>query len=100
IPDFHVTGVQTCALPIWEFGSFSEALDEFFSSEETDAEEAKPKTALERRREMQERSIQEFREREQELARLGEKIYERYGEVEARSEERRGGKICGARIEQ
>lgn len=66
-----------------EFGSFSEALDEFFSSEETDAEEAKPKTALERRREMQERSIQEFREREQELARLGEKIYERYGEVEA-----------------
>jgi len=66
-----------------EFGSFSEALDEFFSSEEADAEEAKPKTALERRREMQERSIQEFREREQELARLGEKIYERYGEVEA-----------------
>lgn len=66
-----------------EFGSFSEALDEFFTSEEADAEEAKPKTALERRREMQERSIQEFREREQELARLGEKIYERYGEVEA-----------------
>src|SRR5690606_40024935 len=22
IRDFHVTGVQTCALPIWEFGSF------------------------------------------------------------------------------
>ena len=66
-----------------EFGSFSEALDEFFSSKEAEAEEAKPKTALERRREMQERSIQEFRERERELARLGEKVYERYGEVEA-----------------
>lgn len=66
-----------------EFGSFSEALDEFFSIEEVEADGAKPKTALERRREMQERSIQEFRERERELARLGEKIYERYGEVEA-----------------
>jgi len=66
-----------------EFGSFSEALDEFFAIEEAKAEGAKPKTALERRREMQERSIQEFRDKERELARLGEKIYERYGEVDA-----------------
>lgn len=66
-----------------EFGSFSEALDEFFAIEEAKAEGVKPKTALERRREMQERSIQEFRDKERELARLGEKIYERYGEVEA-----------------
>ena len=66
-----------------EFGSFSEALDEFFSLEEAEGEEAKPKTALERRRDMQERSIQEFRDKEREYASLGEKIYERYAEVEA-----------------
>lgn len=66
-----------------EFESFSQALDEFFSSEEAEGEEAKPKTALERRREMQERSIQEFRDKEKEYSSLGEKVYERYGEVEA-----------------
>ena len=66
-----------------EFESFSQALDEFFSLEEAEGEEKKPKTALERRREMQERSIQEFRDKEQEYSSLGEKIYERYGEVEA-----------------
>ena len=64
-----------------EFESFSKALDEYFSVEE--AEGPKPKTALERRKEMQERSIQEFRDKEREYALLGEKIYERYGEVEA-----------------
>jgi predicted ribosome quality control (RQC) complex YloA/Tae2 family protein len=64
-----------------EFESFSKALDEYFSVEE--AEGPKPKTALERRKEMQERSIQEFRDKEKEYASLGEKIYERYGEVEA-----------------
>jgi len=62
-----------------EFESFSKALDEYFSVEE--AEGPKPKTALERRKEMQERSIQEFRDKEREYALLGEKIYERYGEV-------------------
>ena len=66
-----------------EFESFSQALDEFFAIEEAEGEEAKPKTALERRREMQERSIQEFRDKEREYSSLGEKIYERYGEVEA-----------------
>ena len=64
-----------------EFESFSKALDEYFFAEE--AEGPKPKTALERRKEMQERSIQEFREKEREYASLGEKIYERYGEVES-----------------
>ncbi len=64
-----------------EFESFSKALDEYFFSEE--AEGPKPKTALERRKEMQERSILEFRENERKFAALGEKIYERYGEVES-----------------
>ncbi len=64
-----------------EFESFSKALDEYFF--EREAEGPKPKTALERRKEMQERSIQEFRDKEREFAVLGEKIYERYGEVES-----------------
>jgi predicted ribosome quality control (RQC) complex YloA/Tae2 family protein len=64
-----------------EFESFSKALDEYFFAEE--AEGPKPKTALERRKDMQERSIQEFRDKEREFAALGEKIYERYGEVES-----------------
>jgi predicted ribosome quality control (RQC) complex YloA/Tae2 family protein len=64
-----------------EFESFSKALDEYFFAEE--AEGPKPKTALERRKDMQERSIQEFRENERQFAALGEKIYERYGEVES-----------------
>jgi predicted ribosome quality control (RQC) complex YloA/Tae2 family protein len=64
-----------------EFESFSRALDEYFSFEE--AERPKPKSSLERRKEMQERSIQEFREKGREYAALGEKIYERYGEIEA-----------------
>ena len=64
-----------------EFESFSRALDEYFFAEV--AEGPKPKSSLERRKEMQERSIQEFRDKEKEYAALGEKIYERYGEVEA-----------------
>src|SRR5690606_40731911 len=28
IRDFHVTGVQTCALPIWNFGSCFDRLDD------------------------------------------------------------------------
>ncbi|HPJ29968.1 MAG TPA: ribosome rescue protein RqcH [Methanothrix sp.] len=64
-----------------EFESFSRALDEYFFAEV--AEGPKPKSSLERRKEMQERSIQEFRDKEKEYASLGEKIYERYGEVEA-----------------
>jgi len=64
-----------------EFESFSKALDEYFFAEE--AEGPKPKTALERRKDMQERSIQEFRDKERKFAALGEKIYERYGEVES-----------------
>lgn len=63
-----------------EFPSFSMALDEFFFSADT---APKPKTALERRKEMQERSIGEFRLREEECSRNGELIYERYGEIEA-----------------
>ena len=64
-----------------EFESFSKALDEYFFAEV--AVGPKPKSSLERRKEMQERSIQEFRDKEKEYAALGEKIYERYGEVEA-----------------
>ena len=64
-----------------EFESFSNALDEYFSVEE--GEGPKLKSSLERRKEMQERSIQEFRDKEREFASLGEKIYERYGEVES-----------------
>ncbi len=64
-----------------EFESFSKALDEYFFAEA--AEGPKPKSSLERRKEMQERSIQEFRDKEKEYAALGEKIYERYIEVEA-----------------
>lgn len=64
-----------------DFESFSRALDEYFSSEEEMG--PKPKTSLERRREMQERSIREFRDKERKFAALGEKIYERYGEVDS-----------------
>lgn len=64
-----------------EFESFSKALDEYFFAEV--AEGPKPKSSLERRKDMQERSIQEFRDKERKFAALGEKIYERYGEVES-----------------
>lgn len=64
-----------------EFESFSQALDEYFFTEETEG--PKPKSSLERRKEMQVRSIQEFRDHEKEYALLGEKIYERYGEVDS-----------------
>ncbi len=64
-----------------DFESFSRALDEYFYSEEEEG--PKPKTSLERRREMQERSIREFRDKERKFAALGEKIYERYGEIDS-----------------
>jgi predicted ribosome quality control (RQC) complex YloA/Tae2 family protein len=87
IDDGEVVDVVPAPLEVYvdlerrEFESFSKALDEYFSVEE--AEGPKPKSSLERRKEMQERSIQEFRDKEREYALLGEKIYERYGEVEA-----------------
>jgi len=64
-----------------EFESFSKALDEYFFTEEVEG--PKQKSSLERRKEMQERSIQEFRDHEKEYALLGEKIYENYGEVDS-----------------
>ncbi|MEA2044998.1 MAG: ribosome rescue protein RqcH [Euryarchaeota archaeon] len=62
------------------FESFSEALDEYFVEKEPGP---RPKTALERRREMQEGAIEEFLAKEEEYARTGELIYERYGEIES-----------------
>ncbi len=62
------------------FESFSEALDEYFVEKEPGP---RPKTALERRREMQEEAIEEFLAKEEEYARTGELIYERYGEIES-----------------
>ncbi|MHC1631059.1 MAG: ribosome rescue protein RqcH [Methanotrichaceae archaeon] len=64
-----------------EFGSFSQALDEYFFVDEEAG--PKPKTALERRQEMQERSIQEFIQKENEYAHAGELIYEKYAEIES-----------------
>lgn len=64
-----------------EFEDFSEALDEFFVDEEKKG--PKPKTALERRKDMQEESIQGFSEKEKDYAKCGEIVYERYGEIEA-----------------
>lgn len=62
------------------FESFSEALDEYFVEKEPGP---KPKTALERRQDMQEAAIKEFFAKEEEYARTGELIYERYGEIES-----------------
>ena len=64
------------------FPSFSQALDEFFA-EDGVVEGSRPKTALERREEMQERSIEDFSAKEREYARCGDLIYERYGEIES-----------------
>ena len=62
------------------FESFSEALDEYFVEKESGP---RPKTALERRRDMQEGAIEEFLSKVEEYARTGELIYERYGEIES-----------------
>ena len=64
------------------FPSFSQALDEFFVAEE-EVVGPKPKTALERRKEMQEHSIEDFSAKEREYARFGALIYENYGEIES-----------------
>jgi len=62
------------------FEYFSEALDEYFVEKEPGP---RPKTALERRQDMQEGAIKEFLAKEEEYARTGELIYERYGEIES-----------------
>jgi predicted ribosome quality control (RQC) complex YloA/Tae2 family protein len=61
-----------------EFESFSEALDAYF----VDKVPAFKPTVLDRRLEMQKRSIEDFRSREQEYIRAGELIYESYATID------------------